>query len=194
MKATTRTVPWSLYFGPTWVGCLSKIPIWPDILPMTATRVILFAIPSTGGSSVTLCGLRSRSRRCILGSVFWSKYCSVGRPVMPFSLVPASGCGASLSEHFWCGMLRGAVIHFLTYLVTEIMKPTTIAATTRWVAVITSGEGWHNNHHADPNSATNQRRWWEIDLTYLFLRGLALVGLAWDVQLPKRWHACKLTA
>ncbi|MGO9949987.1 MAG: hypothetical protein ACLPWG_24485, partial [Steroidobacteraceae bacterium] len=55
-----------------------------------------------------------------------------------------------------------------------------------WVAIITSGEGWHNNHHADPSSASNQRRWWEIDLTYLFLRGLALVGLAWDVQLPKR--------
>ena len=38
---------------------------------------------------------------------------------------------------------------------------------------------------ADPNSATNQRHWWEIDLTYLFLRGLVLLGLAWDVQLPK---------
>lgn len=55
-------------------------------------------------------------------------------------------------------------------------------------------EGWHNNHHADPSSATNQRRWWEIDLTYLFLSGLALVGLAWDVQLPKRCHDSKLKA
>jgi fatty-acid desaturase len=55
-----------------------------------------------------------------------------------------------------------------------------------WVAIITSGEGWHNNHHADPNSATNQRHWWEIDLTYLFLRGLVLVGLVWDVKLPKQ--------
>ena len=45
--------PWSPYSGPTWVGCLSKIPIWPDILPMTATREISFAILSTGGSSVT---------------------------------------------------------------------------------------------------------------------------------------------
>jgi fatty-acid desaturase len=55
-----------------------------------------------------------------------------------------------------------------------------------WVAVITSGEGWHNNHHAEPNSACNQRHWWEIDLTFLLLRLLMLVGLAWDVQLPKR--------
>jgi fatty-acid desaturase len=54
------------------------------------------------------------------------------------------------------------------------------------VAIITNGEGWHNNHHADPSSASNQHRWWEFDLTYLFLRLLVLLGLAWDVQLPKR--------
>jgi len=55
-----------------------------------------------------------------------------------------------------------------------------------WVAILTSGEGWHNNHHAEPGSACNQRQWWEIDLTYLLLRLLVLLGLAWDVQLPKR--------
>jgi fatty-acid desaturase len=55
-----------------------------------------------------------------------------------------------------------------------------------WVAIITSGEGWHNNHHAEPGCACNQRHWWEIDLTYLLLRLLVLLGLAWDVQLPKR--------
>ncbi len=54
------------------------------------------------------------------------------------------------------------------------------------VAIITSGEGWHNNHHAEPNSASNQRRWWEIDLTFQLLRLLVLLGLAWDVQLPKQ--------
>jgi fatty-acid desaturase len=55
-----------------------------------------------------------------------------------------------------------------------------------WVAIITSGEGWHNNHHADPQSATNQRHWWEIDLTFLFLQVLVWCGLAWDVQMPQR--------
>jgi fatty-acid desaturase len=55
-----------------------------------------------------------------------------------------------------------------------------------WVAIITSGEGWHNNHHFDPNSASNQRHWWEIDLTYLLLRLLVGVGLAWDVKKPRR--------
>ena len=52
------------------------------------------------------------------------------------------------------------------------------------VAMITSGEGWHNNHHADPNSANNGHRWWELDLTYLFLRLLVFFGLAWNVKLP----------
>jgi fatty-acid desaturase len=55
-----------------------------------------------------------------------------------------------------------------------------------FVALITSGEGWHNNHHAEPGSACNQRQWWEIDLVYLLLRLLVLVGLAWDVQMPQR--------
>ena len=55
-----------------------------------------------------------------------------------------------------------------------------------WVAIIANGEGWHNNHHAEPSSACNQRHWWEIDLTYQLLRLLVLLGLAWDVQLPQR--------
>lgn len=54
------------------------------------------------------------------------------------------------------------------------------------VAILTSGEGWHNNHHAEPGCACNQRHWWEIDLVYYLLRLLVLVGLAWDVQMPTR--------
>jgi fatty-acid desaturase len=54
------------------------------------------------------------------------------------------------------------------------------------VAMLTSGEGWHNNHHADPNSSSNTHRWWEFDLTFLFLRLLELVGLAWNVKRPSR--------
>ena len=54
------------------------------------------------------------------------------------------------------------------------------------VAILTSGEGWHNNHHSEPGCACNQRHWWEIDLVYYLLRLLVLVGLAWDVQMPTR--------
>jgi len=51
--------------------------------------------------------------------------------------------------------------------------------------VLTSGEGWHNNHHADPACANNARRWWEIDLIYGFIRVLETCGLAWNVVRPR---------
>ncbi|MGC2025288.1 MAG: acyl-CoA desaturase, partial [Bradyrhizobium sp.] len=54
------------------------------------------------------------------------------------------------------------------------------------VAILASGEGWHNNHHSDPSCASNRRHWWEIDLTYLLLRLFVALGLAWDVQMPTR--------
>jgi stearoyl-CoA desaturase (delta-9 desaturase) len=53
------------------------------------------------------------------------------------------------------------------------------------VALLAAGEGWHNNHHHDPASASVQHRWWEIDLTYYVIRGLALVGLAREVIPPR---------
>jgi len=52
---------------------------------------------------------------------------------------------------------------------------------TWWVAALTNGEGWHNNHHAAPRSAAHGHRWWEVDLTYTFIRALAAVGLAKNV-------------
>ncbi len=50
-----------------------------------------------------------------------------------------------------------------------------------WVALITYGEGWHNNHHAFPRNARHGHRWWEFDVTFLTVRMLEKVGLAWDV-------------
>jgi stearoyl-CoA desaturase (Delta-9 desaturase) len=46
------------------------------------------------------------------------------------------------------------------------------------------GEGWHNNHHAFPTSARHGLRWWQFDVSYYVIRGLAALGLAWDVRLP----------
>jgi len=53
------------------------------------------------------------------------------------------------------------------------------------VAILTSGEGWHNNHHHDQRSATNQRHWWEVDLTYYTILLLERMGLASDVVRPR---------
>lgn len=51
-----------------------------------------------------------------------------------------------------------------------------------WLALLTFGEGWHNNHHHFPGSARQGFRWWEVDLTYYLLRAMALVGLVWDLK------------
>lgn len=53
-----------------------------------------------------------------------------------------------------------------------------------WVALITYGEGWHNNHHADPRSARHGHKWWEFDTTFLTIRLFEKLGLATDVVGP----------
>jgi stearoyl-CoA desaturase (delta-9 desaturase) len=50
------------------------------------------------------------------------------------------------------------------------------------LALLTFGEGWHNNHHHFPGSARQGFRWWEVDVTYYVLRVLALCGLVWDLK------------
>jgi stearoyl-CoA desaturase (delta-9 desaturase) len=46
-----------------------------------------------------------------------------------------------------------------------------------WLALLTFGEGWHNNHHFFPGAVRQGFRWWEIDLTYYLLRLMAAAGL-----------------
>ena len=54
-----------------------------------------------------------------------------------------------------------------------------------WVALLTFGEGWHNNHHAHPTSARHGLRWYEFDLNWLGIRFLQLVGLAHSIKLVR---------
>ncbi|HLJ92258.1 MAG TPA: acyl-CoA desaturase [Gemmataceae bacterium] len=55
-----------------------------------------------------------------------------------------------------------------------------------FVALLTMGEGWHNNHHHYQSSANQGFRWWEIDVSYYLIRLLACGGLVWDVRKPPR--------
>ena len=50
------------------------------------------------------------------------------------------------------------------------------------VALLTFGEGWHNNHHHFPGSAKQGFYWWEIDLTYYLLKLLSIFGIIWDIR------------
>lgn len=53
------------------------------------------------------------------------------------------------------------------------------------VALLSVGEGWHNNHHEDPSAASVQHRWWELDLSYYEIKFLERLGLASDVIPPR---------
>jgi stearoyl-CoA desaturase (delta-9 desaturase) len=53
-----------------------------------------------------------------------------------------------------------------------------------WVALLSFGEGWHNNHHAHPRSAAHGLRWFELDPTWWTIRLMSLLGLARDIKLP----------
>ena len=53
-----------------------------------------------------------------------------------------------------------------------------------WAAILTYGEGWHNNHHAHPNVAPAGRHWWEVDMTWWAIKTLQTLGLAKKVVMP----------
>jgi stearoyl-CoA desaturase (delta-9 desaturase) len=46
------------------------------------------------------------------------------------------------------------------------------------------GEGWHNNHHAFPTSARHGLLWWQLDASWLVIRAMEALGIAWNVKLP----------
>ncbi|KAL5728783.1 hypothetical protein ACHQM5_001823 [Ranunculus cassubicifolius] len=67
-------------------------------------------------------------------------------------------------------------------------------STNNWfIAMLTYGEGWHNNHHAFEYSARHGLEWWEIDVTWYFIKLLECLGLATDVKLPLESHMRKMS-
>ncbi|MCX5658229.1 MAG: fatty acid desaturase [Planctomycetota bacterium] len=98
-----------------------------------------------------------------------------------------------LSVLVWGVLLRTVAVWHVTWSVNSLTHlfgyrsyDTSDNSRNNWlVGLLGSGEGWHNNHHHDPTSATVQHRWWEIDLTYYAIRLLAAVGLAKEI-VPRR--------
>jgi stearoyl-CoA desaturase (delta-9 desaturase) len=54
-----------------------------------------------------------------------------------------------------------------------------------WVALLTFGEGWHNNHHAHPTAAQHGFTWYEIDMNWYGIWALKRLGMAWDIKRVK---------
>jgi stearoyl-CoA desaturase (delta-9 desaturase) len=96
---------------------------------------------------------------------------------------------AGLTGLLWGGAVRMFVLHHVTYSINSLchffgrrrFETGDESRNLAWLALPSFGEAWHNNHHAFPTSAEHGLRWWEIDVSALVIRGLARLGLAWDV-------------
>jgi stearoyl-CoA desaturase (delta-9 desaturase) len=114
--------------------------------------------------------------------------------LLPFLLGWAIGGTllAGLTGLLWGGLVRMLVLHHVTYSINSLCHffgrrdyPTDDESRNlAWLAPLSFGESWHNNHHAFPTSAHHGLRWWEVDVSAMVIRGLEKVGLAWDVQRP----------
>jgi stearoyl-CoA desaturase (delta-9 desaturase) len=76
-------------------------------------------------------------------------------------------------------------INSLSHVFGRRRYKTTDTSRNNWLlALITCGEGWHNNHHYHQNTANQGWFWWELDLTYYVLKALSWIGVVWDLRLP----------
>jgi stearoyl-CoA desaturase (delta-9 desaturase) len=103
----------------------------------------------------------------------------------------------------WGGAVRILVLHHVTYSVNSLchffgrerFDTGDRSRNLGWLAPLSLGEAWHNNHHAFPTSAAHGLRRREFDPSAWVIRGLERVGLAWDVvRVSPERQAAKLTA
>jgi stearoyl-CoA desaturase (delta-9 desaturase) len=105
----------------------------------------------------------------------------------------AHGMQLGVSWLVWGVYVRTVVVWHITWSVnslTHLFGYRTYAtdedSRNNWlVAVLANGEGWHNNHHHDPASASVQHKWWEFDGTYCMILVLEKLGLATEVIKPR---------
>jgi len=137
--------------------------------------------------------LERRSNWLRIGLLSWIAYFVAG-----FAIAMLSGETVSdatqfgLSLFVWGAVLRTVVVWHLTWSVNSVThiwgyrnyETPDHSRNNVVIALLVSGEGWHNNHHADPTSARHGHKWWELDLTWLTIRLLMLLGLATNVAVP----------
>ena len=102
---------------------------------------------------------------------------------------PALGT-TGLQMFVWGFVLSTVAVYHVTYSINSFAHlfgsrrfETRDDSRNNWIlALLTFGEGWHNNHHHYPNSARQGFYWWEIDVTYSILFALTRLGIVWDLQ------------
>jgi stearoyl-CoA desaturase (delta-9 desaturase) len=128
----------------------------------------------------------------------WAAFFLVGAVVGGlWTWSPVGALQLGLSWLVWGVFLRTVAVWHITWSVNSVTHlwgyrnfDTKDDSRNNWlVGLVSNGEGWHNNHHAEPRCAAHGQRWFELDFSYLTIRGLELVGLAWDVIRPRRRQA-----
>jgi len=112
--------------------------------------------------------------------------------VPPLVLVGLCALIGGFSGVLWGFVVSTVALWHATYSINSLAHrwgtrrfPTLDTSRNNFVlALLTLGEGWHNNHHWYMSSARQGFRWWEVDVTYYVLRALALVGIVWDLREP----------
>ncbi|HEV2764761.1 MAG TPA: fatty acid desaturase [Pyrinomonadaceae bacterium] len=122
--------------------------------------------------------------------VFLNRFYYVPQILVGVALFAVGGWGLML----WGTFLRVTVGLHATWLVNSATHTwgrrrfeTDDDSTNNWlVALLTFGEGWHNNHHAHPTSARHGLRWYEVDMNWWGIRTLQALGLAKEIKLIKQ--------
>ena len=116
---------------------------------------------------------------------------SLALPAIIGGLATLSWQGAFLGL-IWGGLVRIFVTHHITWSINSICHvfgrreyAAHDESRNNWLCgLLGLGEGWHNSHHAFPTSARHGLEWWQFDASWLVIRAMQAVGLAWNVRLP----------
>jgi fatty-acid desaturase len=126
-----------------------------------------------------------------LTSWHWITQVVVGLALLAFGGLPYVLWGVAFRTVF--GLHSTWAVNSATHLWGSRRFKTRDDSTNNWlVALFTFGEGWHNNHHAHPVSARHGLAWYEVDLNWIGIRTLEMLGLAWDVRAARLAHVHKM--
>ena len=123
--------------------------------------------------------------------------------IVPLALIPlfwglgtvlevtAPGLGVTGGQLFvWGFVISTVALYHCTFTINSLAHrwgsrrfETKDDSRNNWLlALLTLGEGWHNNHHHYASSARQGFLWWEVDVSYYILRGLSAIGIVWDLR------------
>ena len=138
--------------------------------------------------------LEGRKRWILVSFGIWGLLFAAGASwALATGASQAQAVQLGLSWLIWGGPLRTILVWHITWSVNSVAhvwgyqsyETRDNSRNNVLVGLWAAGEGWHNNHHADPSSARHGHHWWEFDFTFLLIRLFEACGLVWDVKRPR---------